>query len=367
MRNAFFCTTPYQVLVAIALSKQVQGLSDIYVIDQFEKADQLVDVLKECNRFDKVQLIREYPIFKMKREGANSNKLRLRYIQIYLCLDKTVRSIIPDLSIYTDLFASCNSFVPRLFFLSSAKHRLNMNYHYYEDGIGSYTNKKLYVISGFDYSARRFIFGKRTVNIKYDLYLFNPEMFKQLMPDLDIKTHKIMPLQSGTEDTEIVDRIYSVGMIKSIQQNAVFFDTVHTETVLSFDHDKMMHDTEEILSMIGRENVIVKSHPRDTKKWFDFDYFEFPSVPLEVLCMHQDLSGKVLLSFFSTALFTPKMLFDQEPVLIMLYKVLGNTDDNELKDRFCSILETTYKDHGRIFIPETREELYGILNALKDK
>ena len=68
MRNAFFCTTPYQVLVAIALSKQVQGLSDIYVIDQFEKADQLVDVLKECNRFDKVQLIREYPIFKMKRE-----------------------------------------------------------------------------------------------------------------------------------------------------------------------------------------------------------------------------------------------------------------------------------------------------------
>lgn len=367
MRNAFFCTTPYQVLNAFTLSKQIEGLSDIYIIDQFEKASQLVDAVKKSCRFEKVQLIHEYSIFKMKREGAKASTLRRRYLQIYIRLDKYVKEIIPDLSIYTDLFASCNSFVPRMFFLSAAKNKLDIRYHYYDDGIGSYYNEQIYRLSGFDYYARRLLLGKRAAHIKYDVYLYSPELFERLLPDVLIDVHKILAIQRDVEDRETIDRIYSIDSYKMIQQEIVFLDTVHAEMSYPMGHEGVMHEMNEILEKVGKKNVIIKPHPRDIKRWFDCDYYEQPSVPMEVLCMHQDFSNKILISFFSTSLITPKMLYGQEPVLIMLYKVLGSTINIELKDRLCKSMTSIYKDKDRVYVPETKQELLNIIETLKTK
>lgn len=367
MRNAFFCTTPYQVLTAFTLSKQIKGQSDIYIIDQFAKADQLVDAVKQSCRFEKVNLIQEFSIFRMKREGAKASALRRRYIQIYLKLDKYVRKIIPDLSIYTDLFASCNSFVPRMFFMSAAKNKMDIRYHYYDDGIGSYYNGQIYRLSGFDYYARRFLLGKRAANIKYDVYLYSPDLFEKLLPNVLIDVHKILPIQRNAEDMKTIERIYSINSYNIIRQKIVFLDTVHAEMSYPMGHEEVMREMNEIIEKLGRENVIVKPHPRDIKKRFDCEYYEQPSLPMEVLCMHQDFSNKVLLSFFSTSLITPKMLYDQEPVLIMLYKVLGSTINIELKDKLCESMASIYKEKNRIYVPETKNELIDIIEALNPK
>lgn len=367
MRNAFFCTTPYQVLTVYTLSQQLKGLSDIFIIDQFEQAGQLADAAKQCCVFNKVYLIREDSIFKMKRKGVKPWQLRLRYMELYLRLDSVTRELIPDLSIYTDLFASCNSFIARMFFMYAAKNRMDMKYHYYDDGIGSYYNRKIYYLSPFDYYARLFFVGRRAANIKYDLYLYYPKLFESLLPDIKVATYTINPIQRHDKEIKTVDRIYTVDQYKKISQEVVFLDTVHAEMKFPMGHERVIYEVEEIIKEVGDENIIIKSHPRDVNRWFPCEYYENSNLPMEVLCMHQDFSDKILISYFSTSVITPKMLYGQEPVLIMLYKVMGSTINIELKDKLCKSIKALYEDESRVCVPETKEELLGIIKSLKAK
>ena len=67
--------------------------------------------------------------------------------------------------------------------------------------------------------------------------------------------------------------------------------------------------------------------------------------------------------FFSTALFTPKMLYNKEPYLIFLYKILGIELFNA--NKLIRNLKSTYSNPEKIMLVENIEELFEIVSKLE--
>ena len=88
---------------------------------------------------------------------------------------------------------------------------------------------------------------------------------------------------------------------------------------------------------------------------------------MEVLCIHQDFTDKILITFFSTAVFTPKMLYGQEPTIILMYKAFGSTVNINHKDDLCKSIVSTYNDKSKVIVPESLEELTVALNNIMKK
>ena len=113
---------------------------------------------------------------------------------------------------------------------------------------------------------------------------------------------------------------------------------------------------------INKEKAIVKSHPRQKEsalRELGFDMYERFTIPWEVLTFNQDMNDKVLFCIFSSSCVNPKLMYDEEPRIILLYKLIG-IDYSFLGKGIISFVEgvgNLYRDKSKFFIPESWEEL----------
>ena len=125
----------------------------------------------------------------------------------------------------------------------------------------------------------------------------------------------------------------------------------------------------EICSAIGKESICIKKHPRDRSSYGE-GYIEYPdrTMPFERILMHSDMKNKTLIALSSTSVFTPKILFNEEPYLVLLYKLFSfKNADGGRRDRLYSEITAIYRDKEKVFIPESREELYSVLNKIRKR
>ena len=86
----------------------------------------------------------------------------------------------------------------------------------------------------------------------------------------------------------------------------------------------------------------------------------------EIECQHSLNNDHILMSFFSTASFTPKLLYDKEPYLIFLNNLTGHEFLN--MNIFVDGLKTLYRNPKKIMQPKSEEELLQIIDKLsRDK
>lgn len=124
----------------------------------------------------------------------------------------------------------------------------------------------------------------------------------------------------------------------------------------------------------GISDMLVKMHPRTD----DYDASGIKTLytkgPMEILPFFLDINKKTLISSMSTGLFTPKLLFDKEPALIVLYKLFMDIYDHFISDaavrgRYYEFIEGAlcmYNDKSKVFAPKNMDELSEYLknNAL---
>ena len=71
------------------------------------------------------------------------------------------------------------------------------------------------------------------------------------------------------------------------------------------------------------------------------------------------MGNKTIMSIFSTACIYPKILYDDEPRVILLYKLIG-FDYTFFGEEMLSFVESVrelYRDKDRFFVPESWDEL----------
>ena len=78
-----------------------------------------------------------------------------------------------------------------------------------------------------------------------------------------------------------------------------------------------------------------------------------------VKCIRPTVPASLWIGAFSTAQFTPKMMFDREPTLVFLYKLYGCQFNNA--DELVERIRASYRDPQKVLVPQTKEEFNAIL------
>ena len=77
----------------------------------------------------------------------------------------------------------------------------------------------------------------------------------------------------------------------------------------------------------------------------------------EIECMNGNFEEKRLVSLFSTACMTPKMMFGDEPEVIFLEQLLPGEFDDKMFKELIKRFQSIYSDCNKVKVPQSTEEL----------
>ncbi len=136
--------------------------------------------------------------------------------------------------------------------------------------------------------------------------------------------------------------------------------------------DYLQNEISLIRNAIGKSlqtGFALKMHPWDGPSISGFPLLE-STLPFEVACLFHDMDNKVLIASHSAVLFNSKFIYDKEPYLIFMWKLIGIPtseiifSDLTLDQIVQHMLIDRYRNPKKIFIPESVEELVEILDKL---
>lgn len=358
-RSCFVCKSPYQVIGAISI---VQGLkidADMFLLGTFGDYEKLTVSLRNY------QLFRNVIPIDCKRFRHRS-KIWLVYQMLHS--KREVSSFLPDGVAYDFFYTSSMTHSKLILKHELERRNPDMQYVLFEDGLGSYSVSP----SVFRRAKMRRILeclfhwkGFEAENTS--LMVTNPSLLVLPKEIKNVKVKKMPTFSWKSQNLDMLLDIFSVSCDKFIGERVVLFDV--TRGVYKNDLDVKLDRMDECYNIIverfSYDNVINKPHPRSrSKSSINIKEYKFTGVPMEILYAGMsDLENRILIGTFSTALFTPKMMFDKEPVIICLYKIVwpSNTDIPCTFNNLSSI----YRHKERLIVPETIEELKDHLNQIK--
>lgn len=358
--RCFFCTSPYQILACASIVMRDKEPGDLYILNQFKDSDRISKKLdKKKDLFSNVKFLDEKTVIKTLKIGGSPLSVHLKLLKLYAEADKIVPMICEDPEKYTDIYVSSKAIVSRIFSLYCKK-KYKSNIHYFDDGIGSYNNNA-YKTNTLEKIVRLFFFGIRSLNPEASKELYLPQLYCELHKNNNENIVKI-----PNASVKIISDLYDINFVKPIQDRVVYFDTVYGE-----EYGSNVDSYKSIINSIfeGVEaKLIVKPHPREINRLFKYKYYQGKPYPFECNCAIQNMENKILISTFSTSCIVPKMLFDQEPTVIFLYKILNpeRINNSSVDGALCNAFRNTYRDKEKVIIPENINELKIILKRLME-
>ncbi len=369
MKNCFLCTTPYQILAVLSLLKGFKKTGDLYIINQFTGAETLAERIRKEALFDNVIFIDEELLYSRYVRTGPRLKRWLGLTRIYEDTDLIVKNFIKDENEYEDVFISSNNLTARLAVLYLYKYYGLSTYSLFDDGIGSYRNKYLGKIGPLGRIYREIFIQKGSGKIKIsDRYLYRDDLYLKMNPRNDKeKIHKLNFLSQ--DNYALIYRLFGLNHTIKINEKVIILDSYRAEELTEKGVAQIAELFDLISTTLNPDQIIFKAHPRDKTPRGDFHYLASSgdiNLPFEVYASLQDFSDKILITNMSTAVFSPKMVLDQEPTLIFLFKILEHEIRNHANiDDLVRNFKDLYRDPTKIYVPESKEELEDILRDLK--
>ncbi len=369
MRYLYYCNSTYQLLTVMNLHWHRKNASfedvedyhgDLILLNAFAGAEEIVQILNENHVFDEARIMEKNP--KTGSFRRLRSLLELISPMFYLSSRHGFRK--------EEIFDRYDALVvPKYNTAVGAIWRVNRraDLHLYEDGLGTYyLNTDLLKPHSRSY---RFLYEKgfaKDFTHFSRLYLNAPELY------------------SGTWNRDIravpkFDRQY----LKEVQ--SFFGDFARTDNeedkdiywlAQTLENDETIRIIGEVLQKleVHRKRVLYCPHPR----WPEPEGSVFDRSPdkqiweMKLLNM-EDVDEKLFISIHSTACLTPKLLFDEEPYLILFYHLIDDavTERNERFDHTMKLFIDSYRDRDKIMLPKTQEEFVqcveSFTNAAKKK
>lgn len=361
--SCFVCTTPYQIIAASTIAIEEGKSSDLLIVPQFDKAVEYAERIRHLNIYEEVLLVNTKKI-----EAYKKRKNRLLYglgiIANYLRLDEIVHEIIGNKD-YKTIFISSQANIGRLmclYFLQKGKEII-----YFDDGEGSYDDYKIYEAQGIDRTIRKLFFGKKSIRLSDRRLLYCPKIYEMTFG----KSDHVSAIPNWSRDvnlTNVINSICGYSEAAAINHKYVLLDTIPSENFEKSGQDKYEKLVDICVDVIGKE-LLIKKHPRDNRQYKKkCAIYQYPAIPFEVLCANSDVGNKVLICSGSSAVLTPKLLFDAEPVVILLHHIVGSRlGDIEKRETLISCTKNLYQDKSKFIVPETIEEFKASIETLKSR
>nr|MBQ6241087.1 hypothetical protein [Lachnospiraceae bacterium] len=351
----FLCTTSFQIWGAVAFQLANRWKADILVFDDLNGYREIAEGLRQTGLFEEVIPVPFYGSLKGKNRRS---AIAARMLTAGSYTDKLVDSRTAYERLYTSSAAVSKTVVIR----GLSKRLDRAGIVVYDDGLGSYSEKgRIRTGSARFRKLKKMLGWEEPLEHPEKIMLYEPELYHategipvERMPKIVLTSESKALLRTifGESEEELL-----------VEQQVMLFDTFRLpdpkEEIVTLDRV-----FEQIAEICGNDNVILKEHPRSlAHSTVGVPRFSRAEVPMELIYAHQeDLSDRILVGLNSTALFTPRMLFDAEPYLILLYRMTSQDPAvREKRDAYLGKMTGMYRDGSRVAIPETPEELEQVL------
>lgn len=368
-KKLIICNTVFQLYTAINLRVNHFHENDIVDLILTDRTD-----FREIpNRLEKEKLFSE--IFHIKINDYYQKRIPFkikiaRYLinkfKIDMIFSKNiVRSLFyRELEEYDELYISNHdTFAELLFNHLIAKNEV-LRVFEYEDGYGTYVRP----LRNENDSKKKF---KQVLYNFLNVDLLLPETLQASYiyePMLYCWVDEVKKIKLSKFD---IEKKYLIDQLNRIFDYSPK-DTFNKKFILleeSFSADGIKNNDFELFAetirLVNKSNIIIKTHPRNRINRFqDFEVKVFSEpIPWEIITMNEKFDDKVLITITSSTVFTPKILYDSNCTIILLYKLMTGYNsifDSSNMEEF--IIKAKNKYGSKMYIPKTLSDLKSILD-----
>lgn len=222
------------------------------------------------------------------------------------------------------------------------------NFNYCGQSIYDFVNWKRRGLLKFFHPTRKYFNLNRN-------YAYLPEISTTIVPE---------KIQIPYPDFKILDDIFEYRLNDIYKKRIVYFDQ-KKEIPYKKEFDS---NVATVLSHFS-ENTIIRIHPRMKQSYFKNFTLDKGINIWELECPHQISDEHILISIYSTAMFTPVMITHRSPYLIFLYRLsqgIYNEEDIAGFDKHVRRFMKLYKKE-KLFVPDSWEEFATIIKKLSQK
>lgn len=360
MKQLYSVFTYYQLITAIQIKTKIfpNAEGDLLISDHSDGYERVAEKLRKMNIFKNVLTVKAVDSMTL---NTASKKIK-RVIDIVLNNNNFAEKCMEGVEFFYDEFLFFNfNYLDSCIYYKLKKKNPSLICRRFEEG---YT-------SGFKFNI--FITGSAQLQQKFEKIHHNPnimdidEMFfyepKLVLFENKCNLTAIPKFNKNDENMRaILNTLFDYSSPDSYNPKYVFFEESY------FTDGKEMGDLDlvmKIANKVGKENLMVKLHPRTKKDRFSdlgIKTNKTVGIPWEVIIMNNDFSDKVFLTIASGSVLSPRIIFGDKSPTYMLFNCTRNkppiiTDDffrylTKFKDKFGS---------EGFYIPENCNDFFKML------
>lgn len=358
MRIVFFCCTYYQLIVSMQIRKTIYKDAEAYLL--------LSDDSK--NYEDVAKRIAELPLFsevltvpKRKMLDINSSlkdKIRHLYYGLYGC--KEIEHIAKR-RIDKFLFFNDDTYT---FWLYAELAHVNPQIQNvrFEEGLISYYVPEQQIDTLYvrvTQILRKMLGMPRFVGSVKEFLCFFPSLYKGDLQPVQIP-------RISLDDKTFIDQLVRTFDVNEkeldFRKYIYFTSTMHFE-IPGATNEGELNIIQSLDNIVGKENITVKTHPRDKSGIFGaYHNASNSSVPFEVVQLIHNFDKNVFIATLSGAVLTISSIINNPPPVIFTYKMYS-PQNLEYFNKWGPLYEEISKklmiEHEglRVYFPHTEEEL----------
>lgn len=359
--KVFYAGRPYQLFNNINYAITNSITADIIISNEYQQAKNDFVRVQAAGIFHKVYFV---------DESTYRNKSKLSEI-IYifkrgLFPSALLRQIIVEPEFYAkehnydEIFSSAPSGVVQMLqsVYKSAKYTI------IEDGTGTYAGKDFLENQSLKHRLYCAVFRNGAMNVKIDRVLvYKPEMCRtsiskniEALPRID---------ESNKHLVSVLNHVFSYQNIAYRKKIIVLSQRLLGLNCRETDlYTYIMNAFRS--AGIMEQDICYRLHPAEKEEDYVGRVHCDASDMWELICMRYVKNDSILITINSTAVFSPYKLYNKEPYIVFLYKLIGLHEHGLLiSDNLVLELKKQYVDPNRILVPDSDSELIAILRKLQ--
>lgn len=246
---------------------------------------------------------------------------------------------------------------------TAIKENRQVRFHRFEDGFASYTKAPVSTITSvLGQKLYRKLFGYDIKKQENELYLFEPSLAEANVADAGTTGFSLVKIPKTKERIDLVtEQIQDILQFQSRSFDEKFMFLGQGTANCTQNPITYRNLILDIAEHVGFDNFVVKPHPRGEHDRFeDHIHVYTDTCPFELAVAAGNLEDKTLISYYSTACVSGKLLFNSDCRIIFTYPLAGDSfnekcDYEDYFQKLCGL-------YDNIHIARTKDELFRLLN-----
>lgn len=356
----FACTTPYQIMGAISILINQPLEADIFIFGMFKDYLTVAKRVKQTGIFSNVYVVNPKKYRNIQKLEALIQMVNARYI---------VNSFFSEEISYQYYYSSSRAHIKNILLHELIRRNKSLKIIIYDDGMGTY-DRSSHVLntSKLRKTAERIIGWDMYTPGRISFSVYEPALFEKPDGLLNCPVSQMPKPDVSGQTGETIKKIFNVTQESEIREKVIIFEPLRG---LDRERDEKLKTIDKCyeyaVDVFGRKNVVIKPHPLSTKVTESHtNIYRNTSIPMEALYAGmEELDHRILITYASSAVYTPKIFFDAEPWVINLFRIVDNhhgsvSEWEEPYHKFKSI----YRTPSKIMAPKTIDEFEECIKGL---